>query len=125
VEKIYVRGDYNGNRTIGGFEYPFVNGHETADFENTRFSVSNRFPWLVIANGELRRRPADMQTIRTRVPGLYGPETRLNITVPSGPDGGAVYTIGGGRRINLTTGDTEISDVQIPADVADVYPTGF
>lgn len=82
-------------------------------YRNTSFSVSRTLPWAFNATDRLRRRPVDGTAVRTRVLGLHGPETRIVLVHPV--TGEELTFYGGlGRLINLTTGDTEIADVQLP-----------
>jgi len=55
--------------------------------------------------------------VRTRVLGLHGPETRIVLVNPT--TGEELTFYGGlGRLINVTRGDTELADVQLPSSIA-------
>jgi len=63
-------------------------------------------------------RPFGIQSVQTRIFGLYGPEDMLILPVPDGNDTRrAPFVCGQGRSVNLTTGTTEISDVEIPSEI--------
>lgn len=86
-------------------------------YRNTRFSVSRTLPWAFNATDRLRRRPIDGTAVRTRVLGMHGPETRIVLVHPV--TGEELTFYGGlGRLINVTRGDTELADVQLPTPIA-------
>jgi len=84
-------------------------------YRNTRFSATSGLASAFNATDRLRRRPASGVSVKTRVLGLHGPETRLVLRNPNSGNLLNFYA-GRGRKINVTEGTTELADSQLPTD---------
>lgn len=89
-----------------------------ARYEVGDLGISADQPFLVRIALERAYRPPGIQSVQTRIFGLYGPEDMLILPVPDGNDTRrAPFVCGQGRSVNLTTGTTQISDVEIPSEI--------
>lgn len=104
------RPDTTPQQYLAGFLY------EARRMEHPLFNEDLGF----LARAQMIRqyRPFGIQSVQTKLKGLYGPEDLLILEAPE-PNGTrrAPFVCGKGRKVNLTAGTTEISDVEIPSEI--------
>jgi hypothetical protein len=103
---------------INEWDYAFV---EDEDFNNVAVNakkvliddldIINVQPFLIRAAVENKYRPFGVQSVKGELFGLFGPEYCLRIT---DDDGTVKVFVPTARRVNLTTGTTKFTDVEVP-----------
>jgi len=88
-------------------------------YQNADLNIDADQPFLARIAIERAYRPTGIQSVEAEVFGLHGPEDLLLIDIPTGQNEirTAPFVCGQGRSVNLTTGTTRISDVEVPADI--------
>lgn len=88
-------------------------------YQNADLNIDADQPFLARIAIERAYRPTGIQSVEAEVFGLHGPEDLLLIDIPTGQNEirTASFVCGQGRSVNLTTGTTRISDVEVPADI--------
>jgi len=114
-EIVYGVSDYNGVWDVSDAGAARVGAFAVKRYTNAKYNTSSYRPERANALIKLRRRVVGARGLRTRVLGLYGPETRLVVKGPDLPEG--TYMAGVGRRLHIKEGETEIADTQLPDSV--------
>lgn len=88
-------------------------------YQNADLNIDADQPFLARIAIERAYRPTGIKSVEAEVFGLHGPEDLLLIDIPTGQNEirTAPFVCGQGRSVNLTTGTTRISDVEVPADI--------
>jgi len=88
-------------------------------YQNADLNIDADQPFLARIAIERAYRPTGIQSVEAEVFGLHGPEDMLLIDISTGQNEirTAPFVCGQGRSVNLTTGTTRISDVEVPADI--------